>query len=171
MPNVNAADSDSLFNRLRRTSWIPLCFLAAIFIVFVLLSPSFHDQYFGVAKYEWTAVRSLRSVSELERSYVIEHPDKGFACQLNQLQPSVDKSVISGDRMDLLKGEWSGYKFEISGCTKENDGIFSHYQVTAVPVTPGGTGVRAFCIDESGRVFYDLNGSAIQCLAAKQPLP
>jgi hypothetical protein len=90
---------------------------------------------------------------------------------LNQLQSTLDRSDVYGARMNLLKGKWSGYRFEIRGCTRGNDGRFSHYQVSAIPITPGVTGVRAFCTDDSGNVFYDLNGSAIQCLAAKQPLP
>jgi hypothetical protein len=160
--------SDHLTNRLRRTLWIPLCFLAGIVCIFLFLS--FHDKYFGVAKYESAAVSSLRKIHELESLHATAHLDKGFACQLKQLQSVEEKPTIYGNRMNLLTGEWFGYKFEIVGCTEDKNGVFSRYQVTAVPTKTGVTGVRAFCTDESGDLFYDLNGSATQCLAARQLL-
>jgi hypothetical protein len=159
-----------LRSRLGRTLWIPLCFLAVIFAIFVVLSPAFHDKYFGVAKYESAAVGNLRNIYKVENVYATEHPDKGFACQLKQLQLPEDKAEIHG-RMNLLTGEWFGYKFEIVGCTQEKSGIVSHYQVTAVPVKPGATGVRAFCSDQSGNVFYDYTGSGSECLAVRELLP
>jgi len=33
-------------------------------------------------------------------------------------------------------------------------------KLTAVPLRPWASGVRAFCADQSGNVFYDHNGSA-----------
>jgi hypothetical protein len=163
--------TDLIRSRLRRTFWIPLCFLAVLFAFFLVLSPPFHDKYFGVAKYESAAVGSLRNIYELENVYATAHPDEGFACQLKQLQLTDDKPGADGHRMNLLTSEWFGYKFDLVGCTQEKNGVFSHYQVTAVPVKPGATGVRAFCTDQSGNIFFDHTGSGSECLAARQLLP
>jgi type IV pilus assembly protein PilA len=161
--------TDLLSSRLRRTFWIPLCFLAVIFVLFLFLTPTFHDT--GIAKNEATAAGSLRKIYELENAYSAAHPDNGFACQLKQLQRKEDLPEMYGNFMNLLAGEWVGYKFEIVGCLPQANGVFGRYQVTAVPITPSVTGVRAFCTDQSGNVFYDPNGSASECLAARRPLP
>jgi hypothetical protein len=49
-------------------------------------------------------------------------------------------------------------------------GIVTHHALTAGPLKPQETGVRAFCTDQSGVVLYDLNGSAFQCIALRQNL-
>jgi hypothetical protein len=43
--------------------------------------------------------------------------------------------------------------------------------LTAVPLSRMKSGVRAFCTDQSGNVFHDLNGSASECLAVGLLLP
>jgi hypothetical protein len=70
----------------------------------------------------------------------------------------------------LLAGEWSGYKFVVAECTPTEKGIVIRYQITAVPVAHSSTGVRAFCTDESGALFYEDSGSAAECLSSRRPL-
>ena len=41
--------------------------LLLLFAVLVFLSPSFHDKYFGVAKYETDTVGSLVQINSLEK--------------------------------------------------------------------------------------------------------
>jgi hypothetical protein len=144
--------------------------LALLFAFFVVLTPSFNDKYFGVAKNEATAVGSLRKIYELENAFATAHPGNGFACQLKELRPTENMPDVYGNGMKLLTGEWIGYKFEIVGCTEEKNGVVAHYQVTSVPLRPSSSGVRAFCIDQSGNIFYDQTGSASECLAARQLL-
>jgi hypothetical protein len=154
-------------------SWTKLSIaLLLLFVVLVVLSPSFHDRYFGVAKNEATAVGSLRKITALESQYAAAHPDAGFACQLPLVRPTEGK--ISGEynaTEALLAGEWSGYKFAVTGCVAQANGIATHYQVIAVPAKPGSSGIRAFCTDQSGKIFYDPDASASKCLASRQPLP
>jgi hypothetical protein len=38
--------------------------------------------------------------------------------------------------------------------------VVNRYEVTAVPLRPQKTGIRAFCTDQSGEIFYELTGSA-----------
>jgi hypothetical protein len=168
---MSTSRSDLTRNRIGRKFWIPIGSLALLFGFFLVLTPSFHDRYFGVAKNEATAVGSLRKIQELENAYATAHPDNGFACQLKQLRPTENMRDVYGNPMNLLAGEWVGYKFEVVGCIPEKNGVVAHYQVTAVPLRPWASGVRAFCTDQSGNVFYDHNGSATECLAARQLLP
>lgn len=155
--------------RTMRTFWIPLCCLVVIFAFLLFLTPSFHDT--GIAKNEATAVGSLRKIYELENAYAAAHLDNGFACQLKQLRPKDNLPEMYGNTMNFLAGEWVGYKFEIVGCLPQMKGVFDRYEVTAVPLRPSASGVRAFCTDQSGNVYYDLNGSASECLAARRLLP
>ena len=136
--------------------------------------PSFYDKSFGIPQNEANALFSLHKLHELENAYATAHPDIGYACQLMQLQPTqkeIGPVVAYGIPVELRSGEGSGYKFEIIGCTPEKNGVVAHYQVTAVPLKPRVSGVQAFCTDESGSVFHDLNGSSTECMAARRLLP
>ena len=166
---MSTSRSDLRRSRIGRKFWIPTCCLALLFALFVVLTPSFHDT--GIAKNEATAVGGLRKIYELENTFATAHPDNGFACQLKQLRPTENMPDVYGNPMKLLTGEWTGYKFEIVGCTQEKKGVVAHYQVTAVPLRPWSSGVRAFCTDQSGDIFYDHTGSAAECLAARHLLP
>lgn len=146
--------------------WIFLSCLAPVIAFFLMLTPSFHDKYFGMTKNEATAVGSLELIHELEKSYASQHPDSGFACKLEKLGPTQEMLQDARVPINLQTGKWVGYKFEIEGCSSEKDGGFDHYQVTAVPLRQWTSGVRAFCTDQSGNLFYDSNGSASECLFA-----
>ena len=147
---------------------ISLLFLIGVLTIF---SPSFHDRHSGMAQNESAAVGSLRKLSSLESQYAAAHADKGFACELVLLQPTEEMKQPSGPYATLLTGVWSGYKFSVVGCAPGASGVVTHYTLTAVPVSGYRTGVRAFCTDESGSIFYDVTGSAHECWAARQPLP
>jgi type IV pilus assembly protein PilA len=165
---MSTSRSEITGNRIGRKLWIPIGCLALIFAFFVLI-PSFNDT--TVAKNEATAVGSIRKIQELENAFATAHPDKGFACQLKQLRPTENMPDVYDNSMNVLAGEWVGYKFEVAGCIPEKNGVVARYQVTAVPLSPLASGVRAFCADQSGNVFYDHNGSATECMAARQLLP
>jgi hypothetical protein len=141
------------------------------FAVLVFFSPSFHDRYFGVAKYESAAVGGLHKINTLESLYAASHADKGFACELSLLRPPELRGDASDPTVGLLTGKWSGYKFAFAGCTSEANGIVAQYKIVAIPVRPGATGIRAFCTDQTDKLFYDPDGSASQCLASRHEIP
>jgi hypothetical protein len=152
--------------------WIAsVVFIFLFAVVLLVMSPSFHDKYFGMAKYESAAVGSLQKINALEHLYAAAHADKGFACQLPLLRPTSKKDDTYDPIVALLGGTWSGYKFAVASCVLEANGIATQYEITAIPIRPYATGVRAFCTDQSGKLFYDQEGSASQCLAARQSLP
>jgi len=139
-------------------------------VVLVQSSPWWHDKYFGVAGNESAAVSVLRNVNALERRRAATHDDKGFTCVMKQLRETQLTSDAYDSSAALLTGQSRGYRFALVGCAPEANGIVTHYQATAVPVNPYGTGVRAFCTDESSQLFYDNEASASQCLALRQVL-
>ena len=152
--------------------WIkPLVGLLFLFTLLVFLSPSFHDKYFGVAKYEADAVGSLVKINSLEKQYAASHPDRGFACELVALLPEETRTDASSQSLGFLNGQRGGYKFAIAACTPEANGIVTKYQVLAVPVRPGITGIRAFCTDQTAKLFYDQGGSGPMCIASQREIP
>lgn len=144
-------------------------FLLSFLIVFAF-SPHFHDSHAGVRQNESAAVGGLRRIHDLQSKYASAHPNEGFACQLQQLRPAKDTTPAYDPTTAMLAGEWSGYKFALAGCTATEKAIVVHYQITAVPITHGSTGVRAFCTDESGTLFYEESGSATECLSSRLPV-
>jgi hypothetical protein len=142
-------------------------FLLSFLLVFAF-SPHFHDSYAGIRQNESVAVGSLRKIHDLQSEYASAHPNDGFACQLQRLGPAGDATTAAHDPTTaMLAGEWSGYKFAFAECTPTEKGIVIHYQITAVPIASGLTGVRAFCTDESGTLFYAQSGSAAECLSSR----
>jgi hypothetical protein len=153
-----------------RNFWIALsAFIFLLFFVFTVV-PWWRDEYFGAASNESAAVVSLHKVNALETSYSAAHLDKGFACEFQLLQ-AAERTSDPHQSTDALSGESSGYTFALIGCAPELNGIVTHYQVTAVPTKPGVSGVRVFCTDQTGQLFYDNDSSVLQCFAARQLVP
>lgn len=144
--------------------------LLLLFAVLMLFSPWFHDEYFGMAKYEADAVGSLDKITSLENQYAASHPDKGFACELALLRTQGREADASNQISGLLSGQLRGYKFAFADCTPEANGTVTRYQIFAVPIRRYATGVRAFCTDQTGKLFYDLDGSPSQCLASRREI-
>jgi hypothetical protein len=140
------------------------------FLLVVLFSPHFLDSHAGPRQNESAAVGSLRKIHELQNKYAAAHPNEGFACQLQRLRLAADTAPAYGPTASVLSGEWSGYKFALIGCTPTEKEIVIHYQIGAVPTTRGITGLRAFCADESGTIFYAEDGSETECLTSRMPL-
>jgi hypothetical protein len=140
------------------------------FLLVIAFSPHFYDPHAGIRKNESAAVGSLAKINALQGKYAAAHPNEGFACQLQRLRPAEDRTTVYDPTTALLSGEWSGYKFVLVGCTPSANGIIIRYQITAVPSSRGVTGVRAFCTDESGKLFYEESGSSSECLSSRLAL-
>ena len=120
---------------------------------------------------EAVAVGKLRNINILQAEYAAEHQKKGFSCTLSNLKPS--NSLKNGEydpSRFLITGTESGYKFAIVHCIASANGLAIHYQTTAVPLRPCVTGLRAFCGDDSGHIWFDLKGSSEQCLFSRVPI-
>jgi type IV pilus assembly protein PilA len=100
---------------------------------------------------EASAVASLHAIGEAQTEYSTTYPQIGFAGKLSQLGPSSDgkptsnaANLVAGD---LASGSKSGYKFTLTGGGPQ-------YTIVASPQTPGSTGVRSFCSDQSSVIYY-----------------
>jgi competence protein ComGC len=113
---------------------------------------------------EASAVGSVRILVEAEINYQTANPKTGFTCKLSDLASA---GLITSD---LASGKKYGYVFALQNCTAEKEGDpASHFQIIASPVTFNQTGVRQFCVDDSGVVKSDNSGSA-QCVDRGAPL-
>jgi len=120
-----------------------------------------------MAANEASAVSGIRAISTAENSYNSVYPAVGYACTLSNLGPpaSGQASSTAADLLDpvISNGTKSGYSFSLINCTGSSPASF--YNSTAVPITVGGTGQRAFCSNPSGIIQYAQDGVAADCIA------
>jgi hypothetical protein len=152
------------------SKWVIAFGVVALLVLALFSSPWWHDKYFGVARNEATAVAVLRKINALESRYAAGHTGRGFTCELAGLREMQAREQPGDSSTDWLSGEWSGYQFTLTGCSADADGLVSSYNVTAVPLKWHWTGVRAFCTDQSGKIFYDLEGSPDRCVTSRNLL-
>jgi type IV pilus assembly protein PilA len=87
-------------------------------------------------------------------------------------------SVLSGNGGTVIPPQKSGYNFTYvpgvvvatAGLNCANAGA-NTFMVNAIPVTPGSTGQRSFCTDESGVIRNNTDGTDIADEAACIALP
>ncbi|HVZ17294.1 MAG TPA: prepilin-type N-terminal cleavage/methylation domain-containing protein [Terriglobales bacterium] len=125
-----------------------------------------------MAANEASAVSGIRAITTAQHAYATAYPDLGYSCSLQSLGPPPSGQPATSTGADILDavisgGLKAGYSFGISNCTGTP---VSNYQSTAVPVTVGGSGQRAFCSDGSGIIQYSNDGSAATCIAGKAVL-
>lgn len=78
------------------------------------------------------AIGSVHMLVAAEESFVKSHPERGYTCNLSELESSgsiADKTVKRFART----GHRSGYRFQIKGCTNLTDKPNSTYLLIAVP--------------------------------------
>jgi hypothetical protein len=123
----------------------------AILILFRLLYAP-HGRLYG---HEAVALAKLRSVVVLQNGYAKTHAAEGFTCELHLLKPLEARGDAEYDPLRFFTtGTDSGYKYTLANCRADAKGVFVQYQLTAVPIEQGRTGLHAFCTDESGVLWY-----------------
>ncbi len=113
-----------------------------------------------------SAIQSLRAIAQAELQYNSTYPANGFACTLSALGgvPGSSAPTSQAAQMippDLAAGQKAGYTFAIGNCTHvtvNNTDMFTSYQITAVPQSPGKTGDLGYCTDENNLIRYDPTG-------------
>lgn len=136
----------------------------------VLLVPTLAAPHSRLIANEASAASRLRTVITLQDEYTVAHAYVGFACELPLLKPIGQRKFPKYSFEFLTTGVQSGYRFALVSCRPDANRPKARYQVIAVPVEQGTTGVRAFCADETGVIWYDLEGSATNCLASRKVL-
>jgi len=120
-------------------------------LVVALLVPN-HIQT-RVARNQWNAGYDLARVRDHQEQYAAAHPEIGYSCDLS--------------RLDERHGTPRGYVFSMK-CFSDINGRTSKYVVTAVPERYGVSGFNAYCMTESGIVWYADDGSPANCLRSKK---
>jgi prepilin-type N-terminal cleavage/methylation domain-containing protein len=113
-----------------------------------------------IAANESSAVGSVRSIVTAEVTYSSTW-GTGFATALGKLG-GVNPCTASANTACLVDqvlagGSKSGYTIAAPGGTVVA-GITENFAVSAIPITVGQTGQRAFCSNESGVVRFDPTG-------------
>jgi len=122
---------------------------------------------------EAAAVSNIRTVNTAQTTYEITYPNVGYADSLSKLSSPATGGSIDQNHAGLL--EWvlgcatqpctkTGYAFSIVNATGSP---IDNYGVTAVPISPGNTGVRGFCSNQLSNMTYDPN-SGTSCTVAMQ---
>jgi hypothetical protein len=136
-------------------SMILVLIVAAIWIPHNMVSRTAHD--------EASAMNGLRGLTGLETRYATAHPSKGFTCDFALLKTEVPSNRDPTHDGFLFSDPFEGYKFSLTGCEADLEGVVVRYKATAVPVLPGKTGVRAFCTDQTGELRFGVNESPETC--------
>ena len=116
--------------------------------------------------HELSAVQSIRTIVQAQLQYNSQYPANGFSCSLPQLGGDPKSGAPSAQAAQLIDvglatGNKSGYTFAITNCNKvtvNNQDMYTSYEVTAVPTSPGKSGDRGFCSDENNRITFDSAG-------------
>jgi hypothetical protein len=166
-PGEGAARTSSL-GKNSRDLLIVVAVVFSILLLAAIFIPTLDGPNGRLAARESVAVGKLRRITTLQNDYAASHPTAGFACRLPLLKSTA--STVGDYDSFLLSVDHVGYRIALTGCEPEADGIVTRYQVTAVPLEPAKSGVRAFCTDQTGGLWYDAKGSAENCLAVRRTI-
>lgn len=151
-------------------SLIELLIVVAIILVIAAIAiPNLMKS--RMAANEASAVGSLRAINNAEVTYNTTY--NNYTCTLATLGPpsgggspsSAGASIIDAN---LASGTKSGYSFTPGTCNVSGS-LTTSYQWLADPSSPGTSGTRHFCTDDSFNVKVDPNSSA-NCLTIGSPV-
>jgi len=155
----------------RGFSLIELLIVVAVILVIVAIAiPNLMKS--RIAANESSAVGSLRAINNAEVTYNTAYST--YTCSLTALGPisggaSATSSAAGILDANLASGSKSGYLFTTGTCTVTANGGTTTYQWLANPISPGASGSRYFCTDDTFNVRVDPN-SADNCLAIGSPV-
>jgi type IV pilus assembly protein PilA len=116
-----------------------------------------------MAANEASAVGSIRTINTSEVTYSSTW-GIGYGAALSNIGGAVGCTASSTTAclIDpvLSAGAKSGYTFAAVG-NSSSGGQLNGYEVNGTPTTPGTTGTRAFCSDQSGVIRYNTTGTAV----------
>jgi type IV pilus assembly protein PilA len=152
-----------------------LIVIAIILIIVTVAIPNFTS--LQAKANETSAIQSLKTLNMAEMQFQMTNPQAGYTCSIAALGPGGAGNAQQGTNApaagsgegyisdsQLLAGTKSGYIFAITNCKGANSSeggaqnqTVTSYLITATPVTPGKTGRRFFCTDNSQTIHYSAN--------------
>lgn len=148
-------------------SLIELLIVVAIILVIAAIAiPSLLRS--RIAANEASAVASVRTVTTAETAYAQTYPYVGYTCTISELGPPSGGAPVSQTAAGILDsvlatGKKQGYTISLNNCTGSPK---STYESAAVPISPGASGVRAFCSDASGVIWFSTDSLEATCRSA-----
>ena len=114
-----------------------------------------------MAANEASAVGSMRTINTAAVTYSTIY-NIGYPSALSKLGPAASATSTTADLIDsvLAGGIKSGYSFSYSAAAADSAGNVNSYALTAVPVSTGTTGQRAFFTNQSGVIRANPSGAA-----------
>jgi len=153
-------------------SLIELLIVVAIILVIAAIAiPSLLRS--RMAANEASAVGSLRAINNAEVTFNTTY--NSYTCTLAALGPpngggSPSSAAAGIIDANLASGSKSGYSFTPGTCNTDSTGtITTSYQWLGNPSSPGTSGTRFFCTDDTFNVRVDPN-SAANCLTIGSPV-
>lgn len=95
---------------------------------------------------EAAAVGTVRTINAATVSYLGDDPKRGYPPDLKQLGPAGENLIDP----QVADGQKAGYHFAYEATDTDGDQVLDAYFVSATPITPGSTGLRSFCSDQTG---------------------
>jgi len=147
----------------RGFSWIEL--LVVIVVVLVLAVLLAHTLLHSIAPAnEFSAISTVRSIQSAQLKYAQTYPALGFADTITKLGPAPPGTQPDPNHANLLDAVLacstqpcarSGYLFAVD---QTSGTPVTSFRITAVPVVPGKTGGRGFCVTGLGSISADPAG-------------
>lgn len=130
--------------------YLSVAALPFILIIAAIAIPNFLRA--RISANESAAVANIRTINTAAVTYLASNERQEFAATLKDMGPD---SGPDGKAANLITGELangvkSGYHFIYTPSDSDGDQKLDAYFVLASPVTPGTTGMRSFCSDQSG---------------------
>lgn len=117
-----------------------------------------------IAANEASAVAGVRTIVTGQMSYAMSYPTTGYAAQITDLGGNATACATPGPSSACLIDDAlatsattpkSGYVFATTGETSGTSTANTDFVAGAYPSSPGTTGVRMFCAEQSGVVRND----------------
>ncbi|HVZ59241.1 MAG TPA: type II secretion system protein [Terriglobales bacterium] len=139
--------------------------VAIILTITAIAVPSFMRS--RIAANESAAVTHIRTLSTAEIAYAQTYPQIGYTCTIAELGPPPSGSPLSSTTAGIIdsvlaSGTKQGYSFSLTNCAGTPKVT---YNSGGVP-TNTSTGVRSFCSNASGIIWYGADGTVSTCQSA-----
>ena len=136
-----------------------LIVVAIILIIAAIAIPNLIKS--RMAANEASAVGTLRTINTAQVTYASTYPTQGFSSSLGDLATNGNATSSAAGLLDSTLATTNPTKSGFNFTYTPGAGTpVASYATTAVPISTGTTGQRAFGSDQSGVIRYNTTGSA-----------